>query len=148
MALPEQVAALVTGLHHVAIVVASIEEARATYEGVLGMTAGEVEHVADQKVRVLVLHAGAQRIELVEPASEGSPISKFLERAGGRAGIHHLAWSVGDVAQAIATLTEAGVEMIDDEPRPGSHGTRIAFVHPRSTGGVLMELVEDPGAHS
>lgn len=145
MALPEQVAALVTGLHHVAIVVASIEEARATYEGVLGMTAGEVEHVADQKVRVLVLHAGAQRIELVEPAAEDSPVQGFLAKRGG--GLHHLAYSVANLEHALETLTAAGVRLIDSAPRAGAHGTRIAFIHPKATGGVLTELVEEPAAH-
>ena len=130
------------GLHHVAIVVPSIEAARATYVDALGMTAGEPEYVADQKVNVLVCHAGSQRIELVEPASDDSPVSGFLAKRGG--GLHHLAYLVDDVAQAIATLQAAGLRMIDDAPRPGAHGTRIAFVHPKATAGVLTELVEDP----
>ena len=142
---PKELRAVVLGLHHVAIAVPSIDDARSIYEGALGMSAaGDKEHVADQRVDVLVLLAGEQRIELVEPASDDSPISKFLDRAGGRAGMHHLAWHVADVGLAIEHLRDAGVTMIDDAPRPGSHGTRIAFVHPRSTGGVLMELVEDP----
>jgi len=101
-----------------------------------------VEHVANQRVNVLVLRAGSQRIELVEPASADSPVTKFLAQSGG--GVHHLAWRVDDIAAAIDTLVGAGVRMIDAVPRPGAHGTRIAFVHPKSTGGVLMELVEDP----
>lgn len=141
---PEAIAPVVLGLHHVAIAVPSISDARPIYEGALGMRATEVEHVADQRVDVLVLFAGEQRIELVEPATEDSPISKFLERSGGRAGLHHLAWRVADVADAIRRSKDAGLTMIDDEPRDGSHGTRIAFLHPKSTGGVLMELVEDP----
>jgi methylmalonyl-CoA/ethylmalonyl-CoA epimerase len=96
----------------------------------------------DQKVNVLVLHAGTQRIELVEPASADSPVSKFLETRG--QGIHHLAWKVDDCAAAIAALKAKGLRMIDDAPRKGSHHTTIAFVHPKSTGGVLMELVQDP----
>ena len=135
--------AVVRGLHHVAIVVASIADARKVYEGALGMTAsGDVEYVADQRVNVLVLFAGPQRIELVEPAADDSPVTKFLERTGG--GLHHLAYLVADVKSAIAQLREAGVRMIDEAPRPGAHATRIAFVHPKSTGGVLTELVEDP----
>jgi len=126
----------------VAIVVPSIAAARPTWEGALGLQGGAVEHVADQRVNVLVLWAGEQRIELVEPASDDSPVTKFLAKAGG--GLHHLAWRVDDVARAIESLAAAGVRMIDASPRPGSHGTRIAFVHPQSTGGVLMELVEDP----
>lgn len=146
---PAAIRSIVLGLHHVAIAVPSIEAARGIFEGALGMVASAgVEHVADQRVDVLVLMGGSQRIELVEPASDDSPISKFLERSGGRSGLHHLAWEVADVAAAIAHVQAAGVQMIDDAPRPGSHGTRIAFIHPRSTGGVLMELVEDPSSNA
>lgn len=141
---PEALSGVVQGLHHVAIVVPSIAEARRTYEGVLGMSAAEPEYVADQKVNVLVCYAGAQRIELVEPAADDSPVSGFLERRGG--GLHHLAYRVADVARAIEVLRAGGVRLIDEAPRPGAHGTRIAFVHPKSTGGVLTELVEDPSA--
>ena len=139
---PEALDGVVLGLHHVAIVVPSIADARPTWEGALGLRGGDVEHVADQRVNVLVLLAGTQRIELVEPASDDSPVTKFIERSGG--GLHHLAWRVADVGAAIAALVSQGVRMIDEAPRPGSHGTRIAFVHPKATGGVLMELVEDP----
>jgi len=138
---PENLAPVVRGLHHVAIAVPSLAEARKAYEGALGLAASPVEHVEDQKVNVLVLYAGPQRIELVEPSAEDSPISGFLQKRG--SGIHHLAWRVDDVATAIAKLRAAGVRMIDETPRPGAHGTRIAFVHPKSTGGVLMELVEE-----
>src|SRR5262249_58699644 len=105
------------------------------------VSAGQVEHVEAQKVSVLVLSAGAKRIELVEPASADSPISGFLRKRGG--GLHHLAWKVDDVASAIAVLKAKGVRMIDESPRPGAHGTSVAFVHPKSTGGVLMELVQE-----
>lgn len=142
MRAPQALSGVVQGLHHVAIAVASLAEARQAYEGALGLSATEPEFVPDQKVNVLVLYAGEQRIELVEPASADSPISKFLETRGG--GIHHLAWRVADVARAIEHLKSKGVRLIDEAPRPGAHGTRIAFVHPKSTGGVLMELVEEP----
>lgn len=146
VSVPEAIQGCVRGLHHVAIVVPSIEDARATYVDVLGMTAGEVEHVPDQKVDVLVCYAGSQRIELVTPAAEDSPVTRFLEKRGG--GLHHVAYLVDDVEAAIAQLDAAGVQLIDHSARPGSHGTRIAFVHPRATGGVLTELVEDPNAHA
>jgi len=142
-AAPAPLAAVVSGLHHVAIVVASIEEARRTYVDVLGMTADGVEHVADQKVNVLVCRAGTQRIELVEPAAPDSPVTRFLESRGG--GLHHLAYRVEDLEDALAKLKAAGLRLIDEAPRPGAHGTRIAFVHPKATGGVLTELVEEPG---
>jgi methylmalonyl-CoA/ethylmalonyl-CoA epimerase len=134
---------LVRGLHHVAIVVPSIEGARGTY-GTLGLGATEIEFVADQRVNVLVLWAGSQRIERVEPASPDSPVTKFLEKTGG--GLHHLAWKVEDCAAAVQELLARGVRMIDEVPRKGAHGTTIAFVHPKATGGVLMELVEEPRA--
>lgn len=142
MQAPSSLKGVVKGLHHVAIAVSSLTEARKAYEGALGLAASEPEFVPDQKVNVLVLYAGTQRIELVEPASADSPISKFLEARG--PGIHHVAWQVDDCARAIAQLKAAGLRMIDDVPRPGSHKTTIAFVHPKATGGVLMELVEDP----
>jgi methylmalonyl-CoA/ethylmalonyl-CoA epimerase len=141
---PGALAPVVRGLHHVAIAVESLAEARKAYEGALGLSASPIEYVEDQKVNVLVLYAGSQRVELVEPARPDSPVSSFLAKRGG--GIHHLAWKVDDVAEAIARLEKDGVRMIDRAPRPGAHGTRIAFVHPKSTGGVLMELVEEPPA--
>ena len=141
---PAALGGVVRDLHHVAIVVGSIAEARKVYIDLLGLAAHEVEHVADQKVNVLVCYAGSQRIELVEPAAPDSPVSAFLEKRGG--GLHHLAWRVDDCAAAIARLVESGARMIDAAPRRGAHGTRIAFVHPKSTGGVLCELVEDPRA--
>jgi methylmalonyl-CoA/ethylmalonyl-CoA epimerase len=133
---------LVQGLHHVAIVVPSIAEVRKVYVGVLGMQAGAVEHVPDQKVNVLVCHAGSQRIELVEPASPDSPVSSFLAKRGG--GLHHLAYRVANLERALATLASAGLRLIDTRPRPGAHGTRIAFVHPSAANCVLTELVEEP----
>lgn len=139
---PETIAPLVKGLHHVAIVVASIAESRIAYESVLGMSAGDPEFIADQNVNVLVMRAGDQRIELVEPAVPDSPVSKFLEKRGG--GIHHVAYAVDDVVKAIAALKEAGLRMIDEAPKIGAHGTKHAFVHPKAAAGVLTELVEDP----
>ncbi len=133
---------IVKDLHHVAIVVASIDEARKTYIDLLGFEAGDVEHVADQDVDVLVCFAGKQRVELVQPASPESPVSKFLAKRGG--GLHHLAYRVDDLEDALARLAAAGVRLIDTAPRPGAHGTRIAFVHPSATGGVLTELVQEP----
>jgi methylmalonyl-CoA/ethylmalonyl-CoA epimerase len=138
----KELGALLRGLHHVAIAVDSLAAARKTYEDILDMHALPVEFVPDQKVNVLVLFTGGQRVELVEPASPDSPVSKFLATRG--PGIHHIAWRVDDLKEAIAKLKQDGVRMIDEAPRPGSHNTKVAFVHPKATGGVLMELVEDP----
>jgi methylmalonyl-CoA/ethylmalonyl-CoA epimerase len=141
---PEDIAGVVTGLHHVAIAVPSISAARRVYEEGLGLTGGEVEPVPEEKVNVLVLGAGGQRIELVEPAGADSPVHAFLERRGG--GLHHLAFLVEDVDAAVASLRAGGAQVVGDGAGPGAHGTRIAFVHPRSAGGVLIELVEEPRA--
>ena len=133
---------LVQGLHHVASVVPSVAEARKVYVEVLGLECGEVEFVPDQKVNVLVCHAGTQRIELVEPASADSPVSSFLAKRG--PGLHHLAYRVASVERALAACKAAGLRLIDERARPGAHGTRIAFVHPSAANGVLTELVEEP----
>lgn len=139
---PKSLTSILRGLHHVAIAVESLEAARHTYEKVLGMSALPIQFVPDQKVNVLVLFIGGQRIELVEPVGEDSPVTKFLATRG--PGIHHLAWRVDDLEGAIAKLKKDRVHLIDETARPGSHETRIAFIHPKATGGVLMELVEDP----
>ncbi len=139
---PPALRGVVVGLHHVAVAVRSLESARAFYGTALGLPLGEPESVPDQGVNVLVLQVGDTRIELVEPAREDSPVASFLEKRG--PGLHHLAWRVQSVAAAIQSLSAQGVRMIDTAPRPGSHNTTIAFVHPAATGGVLMELVQDP----
>jgi len=138
---PRPLTGVVRELDHVAIVVASIAQARGAWEG-LGLVAGEIEHVPDQRVNVLVCTAGGQRFELVEPAADDSPVRNFLEQRGG--GLHHLAFRVDDLVAALAELKGRGLRLIDETPRPGAHGTRVAFVHPKSVGGVLVELVEDP----
>ena len=141
---PNALSGIVRDLHHVAIVVPSIDEARGLYVDLLGLKAGEPEHVADQKVNVLVCFAGTQRVELVEPSAPDSPVSGFIAKRGG--GLHHLAWRVDDLEAALAKLKAAGVRMLDEAPRLGAHNCRIAFIHPKATGGVLSELVEDPNS--
>lgn len=138
----KELGSLLRGIHHVAIATTSLAETRKTYEGALDMRALPVEFVPDQKVNVLVLFTGGQRVELVEPVGEDSPVTNFLKKRG--PGIHHIAWRVEDLVLAIEKVRSAGLQMIHDTPRPGSHGTKVAFIHPKATGGVLMELVEDP----
>ena len=134
----------IRGLHHVAIVVPSLKDARKSYVEVLGLAADAEEHVPDQRVNVLVCSAGGQRIELVEPAASDSPVTGFLAKRG--PGLHHLAYLVDDVEESLARLRRSGVRLIDERARPGAHGTRIAFVHPSALNGVLTELVEVPPA--
>lgn len=142
---PGALQGLVLGLHHVAIAVRALADVAPFYTQALGLESlGEPEFVADQRVNVLVLEVGGQRIELVEPASEDSPISRFVAK---REGLHHLAWQVDDLEQVLARLKSRGVRLLDETPRPGAHGTRIAFLHPASSGGVLTELVQLPADH-
>jgi methylmalonyl-CoA/ethylmalonyl-CoA epimerase len=96
--------------------------------------------VAEQKVRVAMLQVGESKIELLEPTSEDSPVARFIEKNG--PGIHHLAYEVHDIEAAIARLVAEGARMIDEKPRGGAHGTRIAFIHPKSSNGVLTELCQ------
>ena len=139
---PDILRGLVIGLHHVAIAVEDLSAARALYADTLGCAVGDVERVENQKVDVLVFTAGGQRVELVTPFTDDSPLAAFLAKRG--PGLHHIAWKVADIDAALATLSAAGVRLIDEAPRPGADGTRIAFLHPKATAGVLMELVEDP----
>jgi len=102
-----------------------------------------IEEVAEQKVRVAMLQVGESMIELLEPTSDDSPVAKFIEKYG--PGIHHIAYEVADIEAAIAALRADGTRMIDEKPRLGAHGTRIAFIHPKSSNGVLTELCQ--GGH-
>jgi len=131
---------MIRKLSHVGIAVASLAEQVPFYRDVLGLQAEGGEEVADQGVRVAFFRAGDVRIELLEPTGPESPIAKFIEKKG--EGLHHLAYEVDDAAAAITGLQARGVQMIDAEPRPGSHHTLIAFLHPRSSGRVLTELTQ------
>ena len=129
-------------IDHIGIATRGIDEAANFWLSALGVSAIETEEVADQKVRVAMLPIGESRIELLEATSEDSPISKFIEKRG--PGIHHLAVSVDNIQTALAQLKQNGVRLIDSEPRRGAGGCLVAFVHPSSTGGVLLELVQNP----
>lgn len=127
-------------INHVGIAVKSLEEALPFYRDNLAMPFAGIEEVAEQKVRVAMLQIGEAKIELLEPTSEDSPIAKFLEKNG--SGVHHLAYEVDDCAAAIAKMVADGARMIDSVPRNGAHGTKIAFVHPKSSNGILTELCQ------
>jgi methylmalonyl-CoA/ethylmalonyl-CoA epimerase len=129
-------------ISHIGIAVESIEKWLGYYKDILGLEYGGSEEVAEQKVRVAFLKIGESKIELLEPTSEDSPIAKFLEKRGG--GIHHIAVKVDDIEAALARHHEAGARLIDEKPRVGAHNMRIAFIHPKASGGVLMELCQDP----
>jgi methylmalonyl-CoA/ethylmalonyl-CoA epimerase len=127
---------------HIGIATRGIEEAARFWREALALDITETEEVPEQKVRVALLSIGESRIELLEATSGDSPISKFLERRG--PGIHHLALRVEDIRAALAELKAKGTRLIDAEPRVGAGGCLVAFVHPSSTGGVLLELVQPP----
>ena len=131
-------------ISHIGIAVASIEEAAPFYRDVLGMEFEGTEVVAEQKVKVAFFAVGESRIELLEPTADDSPVAKFLAKNG--PGVHHVAYEVADLEQRLAALKAEGVRLIDEAPRTGAHNTRIAFMHPKASGGVLTELCE-PGAH-
>lgn len=126
-------------LDHIGIAVESIDKAKVFYEE-LGLSVRAVEEVPEQKVRVAVLPIGESRIELLETLDPEGPVGKFLAKKG--QGLHHIAVKVDDIKAAIEKFRAKGIEMIDREPRRGAEGCLIAFVHPRSTGGVLLELTE------
>ncbi|TLZ92762.1 MAG: methylmalonyl-CoA epimerase [Methanobacteriota archaeon] len=126
--------------HHIGVAVRRLDEALADY-GKLGFEAGPVEDVPTQGVRVAFLRAGPVRIELLESLSPEGVIARFIERRG--EGLHHLAFSVRDIREEMRRLRGQGLELIDAEPRPGAHGRLVAFLHPRSARGVLLELVQE-----
>jgi len=131
---------MLTKINHIGVAVSSIEEALPFYRDSLGMTFSGTEEVPSQLVKVAFLSVGESKIELLEPISPESPVAKFLEKNG--PGVHHLAYGVEDIEAAIAKLVSKGTRMIDSVPRIGAHGARIAFIHPKSSGGVLTELCE------
>lgn len=127
-------------INHLGIATKGIDEALRFWSDALGLENVHTEVVEDQKVRVAMLPIGESRVELLEPTSDDSPISKFLEKRGG--GIHHLAVEVEDIAASLAKLKEKGMRLIDEAPRIGAEGCLVAFVHPAASGGVLLELVQ------
>jgi methylmalonyl-CoA epimerase len=124
----------------VAIVVADLEAALATYTNTLGFRQLYRETIADQGVEALGIETGDSVIELLRPLADDSPIARFRGEAAGK--LHHIAYRVEDIRAELARLKAEGVRLIDDEPRRGAHGNTIAFLHPKSTGGVLTELCQ------
>lgn len=133
--IPEQI-------EHLGIAVPSIEAALPYYEGVLGLKCYAVEVVEDQKVKTAFLKVGEVKLELLEPTSPESTIAKFIEKNNGRGGIHHIAYKVKNIEKCLEEVAGKGVQLIDSTPRPGADGMTIAFLHPKSTAGVLTEFCE------
>ena len=127
-------------LHHVSVVVPSIADSLPFYRDTLGMRPGPVREIADQRVRVVFLSAPNALVELIEPTDSGSGVARFLAERG-RPTLHHLCYVVDDLRGTLAALARRGIELIDREPRAGAEGD-VAFLHPRASGGVLVELID------
>jgi len=131
------------GLDHVGVAVKSLDDAVRLYRDVLGFKLEGVHVLAERKVKVAFFSSGGEtRVELLEPLDSGSSIAKFLESRG--EGIHHIAVKVKNIEAALEEFKRKNVMLVDDKPRSGAEGAKIAFVHPKSTKGVLLELVEKP----
>ncbi|MCX6097454.1 MAG: methylmalonyl-CoA epimerase [Caldiserica bacterium] len=127
-------------IDHIGIAVANMQESLSFWEASLGIEVNGIEEVAEQHVRTAFLPVGGTEIELLEPTSPDSSVAKFIEKRG--EGLHHIAIRVDDIEAALVELKAKGIQLIDETPRDGAGGTRIAFVHPKSTHGVLLELCE------
>jgi methylmalonyl-CoA/ethylmalonyl-CoA epimerase len=127
-------------IDHVGVAVEDLDEAISLYESTLGMTLAHRETVDSQGVEAVLLDVGDGHVELLRPLGPDTAVGKFIAKRG--PGLHHVAYAVGDIDAALASLSEAGVELIDSEARVGIRGSRVAFLHPRSTGSVLTEIVE------
>lgn len=127
-----------TRLDHIAVAVTNLEEALQFYKSEFGLECLGIEEVAEQGVRVAKLDVGNTHIELLEPLGEDTPVGKYLKQRG--PGLHHICIGVRDIESKLACLKEAGTRLIDQTPKLGAGGAKIAFVHPKSTGGVLVEL--------
>ncbi len=131
----------ITHIEHIGIAVKSIEESLPYWEGVLGLKCYAVEEVKDQKVKTAFFMVGQTKIELLESTDPEGPIGKFIEKKG--EGIHHIAFATKNIENALEEASSKGIQLIDKSPRLGAEGLHIAFLHPKSTGGVLTELCEN-----
>ncbi len=139
--LANQAAGRILGINHVAIAVRSLDDNIALFRRVLGVEPRAIEDLPEHGVRVALFVLGEDRLELLEPLGEKSPVAKFLEARG--EGLHHVSLSVDDIAAALARLDASGVPLIDRAGRTGAEGKLVAFIHPKGTGGILFELSED-----
>jgi methylmalonyl-CoA/ethylmalonyl-CoA epimerase len=130
------------GLDHVAIAVKDLDKAIALYRDTLGLELAEIEEVPEQQVRTAIFGHGSGRVELICPTSADTGVAKFLEKRG--EGLHHICIEVEDIEASLAALKEKGAPLIDQTPKPGAGGTKVAFIHPKGSHGVLVELSQKP----
>ncbi len=140
--LPDWTRPLSSGLDHLGVAIRDLDAALPLYHDLLGLKLLSTETIESDQVRVAVLEFGSGHLELLEPTSPDSPVARFIEKRG--PGLHHVALRVNDCEIALKALQEAGVTLIDSKPRIGAGGKLIGFVHPKSTGGVLLELCQVP----
>jgi len=131
---------MITKINHIGIAVNSIDDAVKLYTDVLGLKVKNIEVVEDQKARTAIIPVGETKIELIESTDPEGTIAKYIERSG--EGLHHIAFEVSNVQDALEIVANKGITLIDEKPRRGVENTKIAFLHPKGTGRVLMELVE------
>ena len=131
---------MIEGLDHIGIAVKNLDEALELYEGILGLEVENVCAFQEQKIKTAFLLAGGARIELLEPLDNEGPVARFIEKRG--EGVHHLAFNVADIEAALQRIKENGIALVDEKPRIGAEGFKIAFLHPKSTKNVLVELCE------
>ncbi len=136
---------MLSRIDHIGVAVADLDGAIALYEGALGMALVHRETVPEQGVEAVLIDVGDGHVELLAPLADDTPVGKFLAKKG--PGLHHVAYAVEDIEATLAELSEAGVELIDSVPRVGIRDSRVAFLHPRSTGAVLTEIVEPAHGH-
>ena len=127
-------------IDHIGVATDDFEGALVLYEKTLGMPLAHRETVESQGVEAALLDVGDGHVELLRPLGDDTPVGKYLTQKG--PGLHHVAYAVGDIEQVLEQLKDAGIELIDEEPRVGIRNSRVAFIHPRSTGGVLTEIVQ------
>ena len=132
-------------IDHVGVAVSDLEAAISLYEGTFGMPLAHRETVDSQGVEAVLLDVGDSHVELLRPLGSDTVVGRFVAKRGG--GLHHVAYRVDDIEATLRDLKAGGVELIDEEPRVGIRGSRVAFLHPRATGGVLTELVEPVTPH-
>jgi methylmalonyl-CoA/ethylmalonyl-CoA epimerase len=132
-------------IDHIGVATDDLDGAIALYEGTLGMPIAHRETVESQGVEAVLLDVGDGHVELLRPLGPDTPVGKYLERKG--PGLHHVAYAVEDIDSVLGKLSDAGVELIDREPRVGIRDSRVAFVHPKATDGVLTEIVEPAAGH-
>jgi methylmalonyl-CoA/ethylmalonyl-CoA epimerase len=131
-------------IEHIGIAVTNLEEAIEFYEDALGMECYAIEEVEDQKVRTAFFQVGQTKIELLESTADDGPIARFIDKKG--PGVHHIAFAVEGLDDKLGKLKEKGIRLVDEKGRKGAEGLNIAFLHPKSTMGTLMELCENPEA--